>query len=100
MPISNTGRGMSKNSPSANSASRTTHHALRITQRGGLILSLAIVIMLLRIGLGGCTLSQVTNAGASPTPTDTALPTEPPGPTATPDAVQPNDIIYIRKFIY
>src|SRR3954453_16446567 len=68
--------------------------------RPRLIFSLAVALLLLAVGLSGCSLSSITGGGAPPTPTETAVPTEPPGPTATPDPPRADDIVYIRKYIY
>jgi hypothetical protein len=57
--------------------------------------------LLLAAGLlSSCSAGGLLGPAATPTPTETPIPTETPGPSPTPDAVRPDDIVYIRRFIF
>ncbi len=52
------------------------------------------------LALAGCSRPGFLGGGATPTPTSTPVPTETPGPSPTPDPVQPDDIVYVRRFVF
>ncbi|HUS17608.1 MAG TPA: carboxypeptidase-like regulatory domain-containing protein, partial [Chloroflexia bacterium] len=63
-------------------------------------LGVAGVLLLLVIAIGGDVQTAIGGPRETPTPTSTPIPTETPGPSPTPDAVRPDDIVYVRRFIF
>jgi WD40 repeat protein len=72
----------------------------RVRRRAPLVLAALGVALLLLGGLAACDTPRVFGPDATPTPTETPIPTDTPGPSPTPDPVQPNDIVYVRRFIF
>src|SRR5438034_2742677 len=64
------------------------------------ILACAVGLVVLGVAAGCDTPRVLGGPGATATPTATPLPTEIPGPTATPDPPRPDDIAYVRRFIF
>lgn len=57
-------------------------------------------ILWIFLALAGCSTSSVFGPDETLTPTSTPVPTETPGPSPTPDPVQPDDIVYVRRFVF
>ncbi|HMA35244.1 MAG TPA: hypothetical protein VKY74_12315 [Chloroflexia bacterium] len=70
-------------------------------RRGGLVCALLGALLLIGAGLlAGCDTGSLFGAAETATPTSTPVPTETPGPSPTPDPTRPDDIVYVRRFIF